>query len=296
MKASHKGLLMVVISGIVFGIMPSTVKYCYSQGATPSLVMISRSVLFQIILIPIVLRKKNTWPIFRQTWPKYVLLALTGTGTPLLLFVAYKYLSTGMTTTIHFLYPAIVALICAVFFREKLSKGKGIALLLCFLGILLMMDTSEQMLSVTGILIAIASSITWALYIILLDRFDLKGASSEQIMFFTGISSIVLVSLFGMALGDFAVSVTPIGWLAIAASNIFISVFGSLFFIIGVKHTDAQVSAIASTLEPIASIVIGVLFLHETVSLRIGIGCVLILSAVILLAVCGDKEREASNA
>lgn len=287
---------MVVISGIVFGIMPSTVKYCYSQGATPSLVMISRSVLFQIILIPIVLRKKNTWPIFRQTWPKYVLLALTGTGTPLLLFVAYKYLSTGMTTTIHFLYPAIVALICAVFFREKLSKGKGIALLLCFLGILLMMDTSEQTLSVTGILIAIASSITWALYIILLDRFDLKGASSEQIMFFTGISSIVLVSLFGMALGDFAVSVTPIGWLAIAASNIFISVFGSLFFIIGVKYTDAQVSAIASTLEPIASIVIGVLFLHETVSLRIGIGCILILSAVILLAVCGDKEKEASNA
>ena len=110
-------------------------------------------------------------------------------------------------------------------------------------------------------------------------------------MFFTGISSIVLVFAFGMALGDFAVSVTPIGWVAIAASNIFISVFGSLFFIIGVKHTDAQVSAIASTLEPIASIVIGVLFLHESVTARIAIGCVLILSAVILLALCSDKDK-----
>lgn len=293
MKQSQKGLLMVVISGIVFGIMPSTVKYCYSQGATPSLVMISRSVLFQFVLLPIVLRKKNTWELFRQTWPKYVLLAATGTGTPLLLFMAYKYLSTGMTTTIHFLYPAIVALICTLFFHEKLSKRKGVALLLCFLGIVMMVDTSAQMLSVTGVLIAIASSITWALYIVLLDKLDLKGASSEQIMFFTGISSIVLVTVFGMALGDFAVSVTPIGWVAIVVSNLCISVFGSLFFVIGVRYTDAQVSAIASTLEPIASILIGVAFLNEALTVRTGIGCVLILSAVILLALQGDEKKKA---
>ena len=292
MKPSQKGLLMVVISGIVFGIMPSTVKYCYSQGATPSLVMISRSILFQFVLLPIVLRKKNTWTLFRQTWPKYVLLSATGTGAPLLLFVTYKYLSTGMTTTIHFLYPAIVALICAVFFHEKLSRRKGIALLLCFVGIIVMMDTSAQMLSVTGVLLAIASGVAWALYIVLLDKFDLKGASSEQIMFFTGISSIVLVSLFGMALGDFTVNVTPIGWAAMAVSNLCISVFGSLFFVMGVRHTDAQVSAIASTLEPIASIVIGVLFLNETLTVRTAIGCVLILSAVILLALQGDEEKK----
>ena len=281
---------MVVISGIVFGIMPGTVAYCYSQGATPMLMMLARSVLFNLILLPVMLKKKNTWDLYRRTWKQYILLTLTGTGTPLLLFTAYQYIPTGTTTTIHFLYPAMVVLACVLLFREKLSKIRGISVALCLAGILLMVDTTVSNLSITGVLIALASSITWAAYIILLDKADLQGATSEQIMFYTGISSIVMMAVFGSAAGQLTVSVTPIGWAAIAASNLFISVFGSLFFIMGVRHTDAQVSAVASTLEPIVSIIIGVLFLNETLTLRSGIGSVLILSAVILLALYGDKE------
>ena len=281
---------MVVISGIVFGIMPGTVAYCYSQGATPMLMMLARSVLFELILLPVMLKKKNTWELYRKTWKQYLLLTVTGTGTPLLLFTAYQYIPTGTTTTIHFLYPAMVVLACVLLFREKLSKIRGISVALCLAGILLMVDTTVSNLNITGVLIALASSITWAAYIILLDKADLQGATSEQIMFYTGFSSIVLMTVCGLAAGQLTVSVTPIGWAAIAASNLFISVFGSLFFIMGVRHTDAQVSAVASTLEPIVSIVIGVLFLNETLTLRSGIGSVLILGAVILLALYGDKE------
>jgi len=292
MKESQKGLLLVVISGIVFGIMPSTVTYCYTQGATPILMMLSRSVLFELFLLPIMLRKKNTWELYRKTWKQYFLLSVTGTGTPLILFITYNYLPTGIATTIHYLYPAVVTLICVLFLREKLSKVKGVALVCCFLGILVMMDASVQNLSVLGIVLAVTSSITWALYIVILDKVDLQGASSLQVMFFTGISSIVLLSLFALVNGDFAASITPVGWAAMAISNLCISIGGSLFFVIGVRYTDAQTSAIASTLEPIVSIVIGVLFLHETITVRTGIGSVLILTAVILLALF-DQEKAA---
>lgn len=289
MKASRKGLLLVVISGIVFGIMPSTVAYCYTQGATPVLMMLSRSVLFELVLLPIMLRTKNTWELYRKTWKQYFLLSVTGTGTPLILFITYNYLPTGITTTIHYLYPAVVALICVLFLHEKLSKVKGIALVSCFLGIMIMMDTSVQDLSVLGIVLAVTSSITWALYIVILDKVDLQDATSLQVMFFTGISSIILLTACALFSGDFAVTITPIGWAAMAISNLAISVGGSLFFVIGVRYTDAQTSAIASTLEPIVSIVIGVLFLHEAITLRTGIGSVLILAAVILLALY-DQE------
>ena len=186
----------------------------------------------------------------------------------------------------------MVTLICVLFLREKLSKVKGVALVCCFLGILVMMDASVQNLSVLGIVLAVTSSITWALYIVILDKVDLQGASSLQVMFFTGISSIVLLSLFALVNGDFAASITPVGWAAMAISNLCISIGGSLFFVIGVRYTDAQTSAIASTLEPIVSIVIGVLFLHETITVRTGIGSVLILTAVILLALF-DQEKAA---
>ena len=252
--------------------------------------MLSRSVLFNLVLLPIVLRKKNTWELYRKTWKQYFLLSVTGTGTPLILFITYNYLPTGIATTIHYLYPAVVTLICVFFLREKLSKVKGLALVCCFLGILVMMDASVQNLSVLGIVLAVTSSITWALYIVILDKVDLQGASSLQVMFFTGISSIVLLSLFALVNGDFAASITPVGWAAMAISNLCISIGGSLFFVIGVRYTDAQTSAIASTLEPIVSIVIGVLFLHEAITVRTGIGSVLILAAVILLALFNQEK------
>ena len=53
---------MVVISGIVFGIMPGTVAYCYSQGATPMLMMLARSVLFNLILLPVMLKIRALIP------------------------------------------------------------------------------------------------------------------------------------------------------------------------------------------------------------------------------------------
>lgn len=34
MKNTKKGLFLVITSGVVFGIMPSEVSFCYSQGAT----------------------------------------------------------------------------------------------------------------------------------------------------------------------------------------------------------------------------------------------------------------------
>lgn len=293
MKTSRKGLLLVVISGIVFGIMPSTVAYCYTQGATPVLMMLSRSVLFELILLPIVLRAKNTWELYRKTWKQHFLLSITGTGTPLILFITYNYMPTGIATTLHYLYPTVVALICILFLHEKMSRIKCIALVSSFLGIAIMMDTSVQDLSAVGIALAVLSSITWALYILLLDKVDLQGASSLQVMFFSGISSIILLSLCALVNGDFAVTITPIGWAAMAISNLAISIGGSLFFVIGVRYTDAQTSAIASTLEPIVSIVIGVLFLREAITFRTGVGSVLILAAVIMLAVFDQPAEKA---
>ena len=72
----------------------------------------------------------------------------------------------------------------------------------------------------------------------------------------------------------------------------FISVFGVLFFASGVRETDAQVSAIASTLEPITSIFVGVVFLKEKITPLTAIGAVMILAAVILLSLYGNRSAD----
>ena len=286
---SKKGLLLVITSGIVYGIMPSAVTFCCSQGANKLLVLLFRYLTLTGVLFPIVAKQKNTWSLYRKNWLKFLVLSLAGVSTPLLLFSAYSLLPTGVVTTIHFLYPTIVALLCVFVFHEKLSKLKLLCLILCVSGMLLMLDTSGQTLNTTGLVITVASSLTWATYIVLLDKLDFQEATSIQIMFGVSLNGIVLALIVALASGMLAVSIPAVGWFALLGTSVFISVCGELFFAIGVRETDAQASSIASTLEPITSLLVGVLILNEGITLQSTIGADLILTAVVLLSVFGEK-------
>lgn len=288
MRESQKGLRMVIISGFVYGVMPSAVSFCYSQGATAALVMVLRALALGLVLLPTGLRQRNA-AAYRKNWAKLLVLSAVGTGTPLLLLSSYRYLPTGTATTIHFLYPTVVALICVTVFRERLSGLMLLCFALCITGILLMTDAPGERLNAFGVTIALLSSVTWATYIVLLDKFRMHGLTAEQIAFFIGIHNFLLALLYGLATGSLTVRVTPVGWLALLLTGTVVAVFGSMFFTIGVRRTNAQVSAIASTLEPITSLFVGVLFLHEPVSLKTCLGSAMILAAVILLARFNEK-------
>lgn len=290
MKNTTKGLLLVITSGVVFGIMPSAVSFCYAQGANRLIVLLFRYLALSVILLPLVIKQKNVWTQYCNHILSIFLLSLVGVGTPLLLYSAYTLLPTGVVTTIHFLYPTIVALICVSAFREKLSKLKLFCLLLCVSGMLLMLNPSGQKLNSVGILIAIASSITWALYIVFLDKLDFGDVSSTQIMFYVSINGVALSLLAALCFKSIAIIMTPVGWLALIGTSLLVSVGGSLFFAIGVRKTGAQSSAIASTLEPITSLLVGVLILKESISPLTALGSILILIAVILNTAFENKR------
>ena len=291
MKKTSKGLLLVIISGITFGLMPGAVKFCISQGATKELMAFMRCFFMILVLLPSALKNKNTFSIYRDNFFKLLLLSAAGAATPLLLYSAYAYLDTGLVTTVHFMFPAVVAVLSFFILKEKLSKRKLLCLALCIAGIVLILNVKDGEVSLKGLLIAFVSSVTWSFYIVLLKKFEIKGASSEQIAFYYAIDGTVLTALYIAFAGGLPTEITPVGVGAVALFNLLIATCGSLFFILGVRMTDAQTAAIASTLEPITSIAAGLLFLGETISVRTGIGCALILAAVILLAAGAGKEK-----
>ena len=292
-KTSPRGLLLVIISGIVFGLMPGAVTFCEEQGAGKLLTLLSRNVPVFLVTLPIVLRRKDTFPLFRRYWRKYLLVSALEIATGLLLYSAYDLVPTGAVTTIHFLYPSIVALLCFLVFREKLSRVDLVCLALSVVGILLMFDAGGEKLSLPGLGITLLSSLTWAVYIVVLDKLSLGETTSEQLMLFTSVDGMALTLLcaaFGGGLD--AGAVTPVGWGALAATSFVLAVFGSMFFLVGVRRTSAQVSSIASTLEPITSLLVGAAFLHEPLTLRTGTGAMLILLAVILLAIFENNSEK----
>lgn len=290
MSRSKKGLLMVVVSGLVFGVMPSTVSYCYSQGANPTILLLLRYLAILITLFPAIVKSGSGFRSFRANWWKLLALSAASSVTPLLLYNAYNYLATGLVTTLHFMYPVAVALICFLFFHDRLSRVKLLCLALCLGGMLTLLDTSQGLNSI-GVGMALASSVTYSLYIVGLDKFRLGDLSSTQILFFVeGLNLLLVGGLYGPLTHSLAVSITPMGWLVGILANIVIGICGHMFFLLGVRYTGAQTAAIASTLEPITSIFMGILFMSEPFSVRTAAGASMILAAVILLSLFDESN------
>lgn len=290
MSQSKRGLLMVIISGLVFGIMPGAVSYCYSQGANPAIFLILRFLAVVVLLLPSILKTGGIWTAFRRNWWKLLLISCASSVTPLLLFNAYRYLATGLVTTLHFLYPMAVALICLVFFHDRLSRLKLLCLGLCLGGMLVLLG-APQALNMTGVILALLSGVTYSLYIVGLDKLNLEGMSNTQVLFCVeGLNLLLIGGVYGVLTNSLAASITPAGWAAAIAANLLIGICGQMFFLIGVRYTGAQTASIASTLEPITSMIIGILFMAEPFSIRTVISAVMILSAVVLLSAFDEKS------
>ena len=88
---------------------------------------------------------------------------------------------------------------------------------------------------------------------------------------------------FALASGD-PLPAGGMAWLAIAAIALFSTVIAIGTFLIGIKVIGPARASIISTLEPVVTICLGVVFLGESVSPQQLVGGAMVLAAVALLA------------
>lgn len=81
----------------------------------------------------------------------------------------------GIASTILFVYPVMVAVIMGIFFKEKISAITVFSILLALSGIaLLYQGDGNKPLSTLGIIFVLLSSLSYAIYIVGVNRSTLK--------------------------------------------------------------------------------------------------------------------------
>ena len=98
-----KGYFYVIGSAIIFGCMPLGAKIVYANGVNPISLVFYRNVLAIPVMIMIVKAGKDNLKITPGDFGKLVILAILGSVlTPMLLYSSYNYISSGASTTLHF--------------------------------------------------------------------------------------------------------------------------------------------------------------------------------------------------
>lgn len=284
------GYIQVILSAVLFGLMPFFAKNIYVMGGN-SVNLCFQRFAFSIPFLYLIARygRKASLRVTKKQLLQMLILSLGLGGTPLLLFSSYNYISSGMTTTLHFVYPVLVVVSSAVFFKEKLTKEKLFCCFLCVCGILCFYTPGEQG-SMMGAALAIGSGVTYTFYMLFYSHSGLSRLDNYVLTFYLSCFSAGMLLFFALATGSLVFYTQPLAWVMSLFFAFMVAVLATIFCQNGIRVIGPENAALLSTVEPLTSVVIGCLVFAEPMSLRIVVGIVCILSSVLFLTLAGRRQ------
>ncbi|NCB42570.1 MAG: DMT family transporter [Clostridia bacterium] len=286
------GLLFAMGAAIFYGISTITAKMSYVGGGNAITISFYRNFI-SIPMIFVILKyaKISLRVTKREVVGLIVLGVLGGFITGALLYTAYANVSVGLTTCMHFSYPVILAFVYVLIFKDKLSRTKVISLVLGFGGIWFFLE-NDAVANTYGLFAAFMSGVSYAAYLLFMDKWNLKTMNGLKLSFYCCIFSSVSLYVYGLMKGYSFQGVMSSGaWIWINSTAVLVSVLGSSMVPVAVKYVGSTVTAIVGILEPVTSVLLGVLFLAEPFGLRSAVGAILVLAAAVLLGLEEEPKK-----
>jgi drug/metabolite transporter (DMT)-like permease len=273
------GVIFNVISAASFGTHAIFGRYAYASGLDTFTLLFLRFTFSAIIMGGLLILRRESIPRGKTLLRLVGMGALGYVGQSFCYLTAIKYASAGLVALLLYLYPTFVAILSAIFLKEKIGRLKIIALGLATLGAALTANPQGGQMS--GILLAISAALIYSAYIIV-GVGIMRQVSAVQ-------SSTVIFAGAGLVYGVLtAVSgphwpVTGTAWLVVAAVTLVATVIPVVSFLAGLKLIGPTNASMLSTLEPVVTVLLAALLFGEVLRPVILAGGGLILAAVILL-------------
>lgn len=279
-----KGFILGAIAAASYGMNPLFTLPLYSAGMSVDTVLFYRYSLAVIVLGIMMKFQKQSFAIKRVDVLPLCIMGLLFTFSSLFLFMSYNYMDAGIASTILFVYPVLVAIIMAVVFKEKVSPITMFSIALAFVGIsMLCKSPGGQTLSLVGITFVFLSSLSYAIYIVGVNRSSLKDMPIAKLTFY--------VLLFGLSVyvvrlqfcTELQVIPTPMLWINAVSLAVFPTVISLVTMTKAIHYIGSTPTAILGALEPVTALFFGVLVFGEQLTPRIILGILMVITAVTLI-------------
>lgn len=281
-----KGYACGIGAAVSYGLNPLGALPLYDEGVNTNSVLFYRYVLAALLLTVFMVSGRKT---FSVTWRELKVLAPLGflfAVSSLTLFGSFHFMAAGIACTLLFVYPVMVAVIMSVFFKERLNKVTVLSIIIALCGIgLLYKGGKGDTLSLAGVLLVMLSSLSYALYIVVVNKSPLR-MSSVKLTFYVllfGIATIVAGSFIGGDTDRLQLLATPRMWFYASLLALFPTVISLLLMTVAVHEIGSTPTAIMGALEPLTAVFLGVFLFGEQITSRLAVGIIMILSAVMLI-------------
>ncbi|VVA44074.1 EamA/RhaT family transporter [Candidatus Roizmanbacteria bacterium] len=201
-----------------------------------------------------------------------------------------KYISGSEAGIISSLSPAIIGILAFIFLKEKLSKRKIIGVFLSVLGLIIinlnsnLMNLNLNIQIIIGQILILLSVVGQAIFVIL-SKFLSKGVDSFKQSAYVIFFSTLLFAPFviNTSFLNTALNLSIFQFLVIAYYGIFLSFISFLLWFEGQKKVSGTVAGIFTTVAPISSIILSIIFLNEFLQINQVVGAILVIGSIFVI-------------
>lgn len=223
-----------------------------------------------------------------------------GTGIFSLIFFNWCYFnaisrsSLAVAAILLYTSPIWIMLLAALFFRERLTPQKLLALALTLLGCALvvgLLGASNGRVSPAAVALGLGSGFGYALYSIF-GKFALAKYDPLTVSAHTFIFAAAGALPFALAGGAHPAYALPQTWLYTLGIGVLCCVLPFVLYTRGLQGIETGKAAILATVEPAVAALFSVALYHEPLSADKLAGILLILAAIVLLNVPARLPKE----
>ena len=291
------GIFYAVISSASFGFSPLFSIGLLAAGLSNFDVLSYRWGIAGIILMIYAFCKKKSLRInsFDEGW-KILLLSALRAITSVTLLIGYANISSGIASTINFMYPVIVALCMMFLFGEHKSWVDIGAIAVAIFGVYLLASGDSLIVeggnTSLGLTCSIISAFSFAAYYILMKQ--LKADKIEVVKFTTWImllSAVYFIICAFIFEGELQMIHGGKNWLYILGLGLWSTMISNFTGVKAVRRIGPTLTSILGALQPVTAVILGVTFLNEHLYMKSLIGILLILAAVTVVVMHQNSRK-----
>ena len=272
-----------IITGITYGLNPLFAKPLMNAGASTEAILFFRYGIAVILLGAYLLLKKENFRITLKQAGVLLSLGLLYTASSTFLFEAYKYIASGLATTLVFLFPAMVAIIM-VFLKVVPSWPVWLSIAATFAGVMIMTGgAGAEKVNPLGVWFSIASAFVYALFIVIINRSKVISSIPNSLLTFyallTGTFFFIGRCLFSGA--DLMAGIDGgMAWCNLIGLAVLPTIVSTASLAVATRNIGATKASVLGVFEPITAILVGTMVFGEALTPNIIAGILISIVAV----------------
>lgn len=291
-----KGYLYGCISSASYGLIPLFAVPMMRKGMDIDSILSYRFACASVVMCIMLLVRRIS---LRITLKEFFLLAILGTvfaSSSQFLFLGYNYLTVGIASTILFTYPAFVALIMFLLFRERISFVTLASIVLAFIGVALLYlgDGQSGPVSLWGVIIILLSSLSYGVYMIIVNKSKVRHMNGTKLTFYAMMFSSFIFTAKALVANNGHLATFPDITSAVCLLSLALvpTIISGITMVKSVHYVGSTITAVLGAMEPLTAVLVGIIAFSEKFTLSLAAGMILIIGAVTIIVLTDRKKSK----